>query len=430
MLLTELTTADIPELYQRFARVVGDKHWKKRVSALKAEATGNRFLADYFQAENGIAFQLERCRNLATRHGDIPQAEAENEGLYSAISFAAQVLSMMDISPREYAERLRRRVRGALNNPDDMRALQLELTAATHFVRRGHDVVWPEMSGLGTFDLLVENIGDAVLEIECKSISDDKGRRVHRRDVLEFYNSISPHLKPIQKGLTTGLSVVLTVPGRLPTRFKDRKALAKRTSQQILAGRSAKFDDGSAIKISEFDVTCLGNLVNGLRRDILRAAIDDVTATSNRDALIIGARTGGVLALAAQSAADDTLMDSTFNTLSTAAKKQFTGTRPAIFIVGLNGLNGEELLSIAHQDLDPAQHPTLLRRAVSKFLSGQGRDHVVGVGFLSRSAFLPMSNATVDSGGTAYFFPKRESTYWHDDFSGLFSLNACRTAIR
>jgi hypothetical protein len=57
---------------------------------------------------------------------------------------------------------------------------------------------------------------------------------------------------------------------------------------------------------------------------------------------------------------------------------------------------------------------------VSRFLAAEHRDHVVGVVFFSRSDLLPAADGLVDSGGTAYYFPKRESPFWHDDLSGLF----------
>ena len=45
---------------------------------------------------------------------------------------------------------------------------------------------------------------------------------------------------------------------------------------------------------------------------------------------------------------------------------------------------------------------------------------MVGVGFLSESALVPVQEGLVESGGTAYYFPKRESSLWSEDFSGLF----------
>lgn len=430
LLRTELTTAEIPEIYRRFARVVGDKHWKRRVSVIKTEAKGSRFLVDYLHVENSIAFALDRCRDLAVRYGDLPRVEAENRELYPAIGFAAQVLSVMDISSPQEAERFRRRVQGALSNPDDMRGLRLELMAATHFVRRGHKIIWPEMNGLGTFDLLVESIGIAGLEIECKSISNDKGRKVHRREALDFYHLLWPHLAPVRKGLKAGLSVVLTVPGRLPTQYKDRVTLAQHVSQQILIGRSGKLDDGSDIRLSEFDVTNLGNLANDRRPEVVRAVVENVTATQNREAMVIGTHAGGALAFAVQSAARDSPLDVVFDTLSDAARKQVTGTRPAMLLAGFHGLSGEQLLAITDHDNDPAQQQTALHLGVGKFLSSPDRDHVVGVGFLSRSALFPERDGLVDSGGAAYIFPRRESTRWHDDFSGLFSSNPLRATAR
>lgn len=90
-------------------------------------------------------------------------------------------------------------------------------------------------------------------------------------------------------------------------------------------------------------------------------------------------------------------------------------------IAGFDGLDGEQLLSIAEQDNDPQQEPTALAIRVSRFLSSDNRDNIVGVGFLSRGALRPVTDSIMDSGGTAYYFPKRESPFWHDDFSGLFT---------
>jgi hypothetical protein len=69
------------------------------------------------------------------------------------------------------------------------------------------------------------------------------------------------------------------------------------------------------------------------------------------------------------------------------------------------------------------QTPTALRIAVSRFLSGEGRDHVVGVGFLSESGLQLLEAGLVGLAGTAYYFPKRESPKWSEDFSGLFTWN-------
>lgn len=134
---------------------------------------------------------------------------------YPAIGFAAQTLSMMQLGSRIEGERLCKRVQGAFKNPDDMRGFRLELSIATHFARRGHRLQWPEMTGDGRFDLLVPDVAEHSLEVECKSVSEDKGLAVHRVEAIAFESLVTYELGSIRKTLRVGLAVVLTVPGRL-----------------------------------------------------------------------------------------------------------------------------------------------------------------------------------------------------------------------
>ena len=423
-LLTQIGTADIPDIYRRFAHVVGAKHWKHRVTQMRAAIKGNHALTHYLHNENDIAFGLQRCNDLIERYGRLPSDLEATRTLYPAISFAAQTLSMMELAPRVGAERLRKRVEGALKNPNDMRALRLELSTATHFARRGCRLEWPEMTDGGTFDLLVPDAGSSGLEVECKSVSDDKGRNIHRREALDFHHLLVNELGAIRKNLIVGLAVVLTLPDSLPTRHKEREALAKRVRQQISIGHGSQFDDGSDIRITEFDLGRLGNVANDNRPEVVREIVENVTGTQNREAMLIGTEKGGALAFVVQSVVNDDFLGATFRTLGDAAKRQLTGRRPGVLIAGFDGLDGEQLLSIAGQDNDPQQPPTALAIRVSRFLSSDSRDNVVGVGFLSRGALRPVTDGIVDSGGTAYYFPKRASPFWHDDFSGLFTARS------
>jgi hypothetical protein len=428
MLALDVDTSQIAEIYSRFASVVGERHWCNRVQQCKQAIKGNVFLREHLTRENDIAFQLDRLGKLAQRFGRIPLAEADNSALYPAVSLAAQALSLMDATTKEHAERFRRRIHGALRNPADMRGLRLELTAATHFARRGRRISWPETTGLATFDLLVEGAGHEPLEVECKSIGEDKGRRIRRQEVIEFVALLSPHLRSTTAGLGKGLSVVLTLPDRLPSMHKDRVELAKALGRAIFAGFDCNLSNGSDVRITEFDASQLGDAPLVPHRE-LRATLDAISGTDNRSAVVIGTQAGGTLALTIQSQCDDALITAVFKTLSDAAKRQLTGSRAGMLFTGFDGLDGEQLLSVAAQDQDPSMLPTALRMAVSQFLSSNTRDHVIGVGFVSRSALLPVKNGLIESGGTAYYFPKRESAFWSDGFSGMFEWTAGPTGV-
>jgi hypothetical protein len=72
-----------------------------------------------------------------------------------------------------------------MRKPEEMRGLQLELTAATHSTRQWYTVRWPELEPDhpliegATFDLLIEDLGESGLELECKAASHDNGRLIH-----------------------------------------------------------------------------------------------------------------------------------------------------------------------------------------------------------------------------------------------------------
>lgn len=420
MLKVEIQTGEIPDVFVRFKDAIDERYWLKRIASIKDNIRGQPFLRDHLVEENAIAFALARCSDLVARYGRIPMQEAENRDLYPAIGLAAQVLSIMEHSSDLEAKRLIQRIRGAFKNPDDMRAIQLEIMVATHFVLRGHSIIWPEMERVGTFDLLVKDLGTNGLEIECKSVSGDKGRKIHRREALEFHQLVKPQLQTVSLSLQTGVAVVLTVPGRLPTLFQQKKDLAKYVIGSVLTAQNIVLEDGSDIRVSEFDMTTLRGVRTKGNPVITKTAIDQITATKNRESMILG-NDNGAIVFVLQSRQDDTVLQCVFDTVSESAKSQVSKSRAALFLIGLHGMEAEGLLSIAMQDNDPKQPPTALRVAVSNFLSKQNRDHVVGVGFLSGSALNPGLNGVIKNNGTAYVFPKKESNFWHEDFSGLFS---------
>ncbi|HJZ12641.1 MAG TPA: hypothetical protein VJ521_10850, partial [Acidobacteriota bacterium] len=217
---------------------------------------------------------------------------------------------------------------------------------------------------------------------------------------------------------------ILTLPGRLPSALTQRKGLARLVVKAIMSGQAASLPEGGDIRISQFDMAAIAKVDPQGRLEISKSDIERVTATRDREGLILGSRRGGAIVFILQSANEDRPLDYVFDTLSNSAKTQVSNSLPALFLVGFDGVEPGELVNIATQDFDPEQQPTALRIAVSKFLSSKDRDHIIGVTFLSRSALTPKLHGEFDSGGSAYIFPRRESRFWLEEFSGLFSTQS------
>lgn len=411
---TQINTADVPRMYRRLASAIGAEHWQGAVARQEEAIRENHFLGDYLRSEYAIAYQLDRLRVLFAQHGMLPYEACKNPKIFPSLAFATQILEVLERSSSKQARSFVKRVRGAFSKSGELHGLRLELQAATHFVRRGRHVTWHRQKSEGSFDLLIEDLGHTGLEVECKSISDDKGRRIHRRAALDFWGELWKDIADVAQNLRTGLAVVLTVPNRLPEDSKERSAFVKEVVTRIVAGSGATLSGGADVCITPFDPHKI-EAAKDMGQKELRKAIDATTGTTNREAVIYGTPEGGMLAFVMQSALDDKVLDAVFTTLADSAAKQFTRKRGALFWVALQGIDADQLLSLHEQDSDPNEQPTALKRGVSKFLQN-APDHIVGVVFCSRSSLLPIVDGKTDSGGTSNFFLKEVSPFWHASF--------------
>ena len=413
---TQMTTAEVPGIYRRLARTIGAEHWQGAVARQEEAIRSNHFLGDYLRSEYAIAYQLDRLRRLVAAVGTVPYETCNDPSVFPSLAFAAQVLGVLEMSTPKQARAFVNRVRPAFTSSENMHGLRLELQAATHFARRGQSLAWHRVKDGGTFDLLIEDLGLSGLEVECKSISENTGRRIPRRAALEFWGELWKDVASVAQNLRSGLAVVLTVPSRLPEDAGERWTLGREVVTRILAGSGATLGGGAEVRIDPFDPAKL-EAANDKGRKELRKAIDAATGTANREAAVYGTPAGGMLVFVMQSSVEDVVLDRVFATLDDSAARQFTRKRGALFWVALQGIDADQLLSVHERDSDPGEQPTVLKLGVNNFLH-RAPDHIVGVVFSSRTGLIPVVDGSTDLGGVTNFFLKKESPFWHASFRG------------
>lgn len=337
---TQMTTAEVPWIYRRLARAIGAERWQGVVARQDEAIRSNHFLGDYLRTEYAIAYQLDRLRRLVAEFDTVPHEACNDSSIFPSLAFAAQVLGALETSTVKQARTFVKRVRTAFSSSENMHGLRLELQAATHFARRGQRVGWHRVNNGGTFDLLIEDLGPSGLEVECKSISENTGRRIPRHEALEFWGDLWKDVAGVAQNLRSGLAVVLTVPYRLPVDAWERAALAREVVARIVAGRGATLGGGAEVRIESFDPEKI-EVTKDKGREKLRKAIDAATGTTNREAAVYGTPAGGMLAFVMQSAVGDVVLDRVFATLDDSAARQFTGKRGALFWVALQGIDAE-----------------------------------------------------------------------------------------
>jgi hypothetical protein len=417
---TEMRTAEVPKVYARLSTAIGAGCWQGAVTRQEEAIRSNQFLREHLQYEYEIAYQLEKLRKLIVSTGTVPYEVCNDPSIFPSLGFAAQVLEVLDRSSVKQAKAFVKRVRNAFNSSEEMHGLRLELLAATHFIWRGHVASWHRKANEGSHDLLIEDLGQAGLEVECKSISEDKGRRIHRRDALDFWGELWKDVADVARGLRSGVAVVLTVPYRLPIVDGDRRALAREVVARFLAGNGAILNGGASVRVTSFDPASI-LAADGKAHDDLRAALDKATGTTNREVAVYKTPAGGIMAFVMQSAVEDDVLDQVFSTLDESAARQFSKTRGALFWVALQGLSWEQIVSLHKRDSAAGGQPSGLKQKVSEFLD-RAPEHVIGVVFSSRSALRPTVHGTTGSGGVTNFFVKEKSPHWHASFRKPLAL--------
>jgi hypothetical protein len=428
MLSAELHKDQIPAIFDQFRRDIDERVWLERFEQIARERAEQPYLSTYLEEQNRVVIALASCSVAAASNANrLPFPANTAPEFLEAFVFAWRAVQLIAAARRISNKRssiLIARVREALRAPPMLKAMQLEAVIATHFVVRGRRVVFPELgSGREKFDVLVEDLGPTGLEIECKVVTHDKGRKLHRREAHEVLHKLAQTgaLQSAATSLNRGFAVHVTVPGRLSA--ADVQALCQGVSRRVLEGTSGELDDGTSVRLIDFDRRELGELTQPPSR-VTNEAISRIVGSFSTHSMI-SARSKdaeGVLVISLDSKLPDSVLHELFQTYADSAGRQLTGRRPGALMSSFEGITSEQLLEVASEDGKDGGYSALALHA-SGFLERVEFPHVVGLGFIADPDYSSLESA---SGGTAYWVPKKTSPMWSGDFSGVFGRDPRR----
>lgn len=426
MLSRELVQAEIPGIFSRFGEVVNEKTWLDQTMKIALEAEAHPELRDYLIEENRVVIALAECSVAAgSNRGLLPLPLTLRPQYLEALVFAWRVVQLADAARQINNKRhsiFVKRVREALRTPHMLKAMQMEATIATHFVVAGRRVLFPEMgSGSESYDLLVEDLGPKGLEIECKVVTADKGRKIHVAESRELLTRVLkiPCIQHAAEHSKRGLAIRVTVPKRLPDRTQWDE-LCRRIANVVLSGTSNQISDGSQVRLFDFDPSMLGVLETPVP-PTMRAAVDAITGAENPHFSVLQSKKndGGIVVVVLDSEQPDSMLHELFQTFEDSAGRQLTGKRPGALFATFEDIGAQKLLDLGSHTFKTGEHSALEWRA-SAFLEKTPNPHVVGVGFLSQPDY---SSPQAVSSGTAFWIPKPVSPQWHPSFSGIFGID-------
>lgn len=197
----------------RFLELAGGDRWRKRAVELTSSGMRSIFnakiVADYHWLEVDLSKQMvirESLGHLVPEQIDLPSL--------SSLYFAGAVVEVHECLTTRGRTVLEGRLRDGLKAETGFASLFLEIEIAQKLIDAGYDVEFSDMEGHAQYDLRFSN-ESFVGEVECKSLSVDAGRQIHRKDFYRFIDAIGPTIS--ERTIAHAHEIlIITLNGRLP----------------------------------------------------------------------------------------------------------------------------------------------------------------------------------------------------------------------
>jgi hypothetical protein len=335
-----LTPVDLDSLapyIERFIKLIGRDRWFKRANHLDNEQRKSPFrwkiVADYHWLEMAISFQA----NVWQKEGRL-RPELTDELILAALNFAATTVEVHDQLSARGKQVLEGRLRDALKADTGFAPVYLELDLAQRLMDSGYDVEFVDMEGTRQFDLLFRRNGFTG-EVECKSLSADAGRQIHRKDFYRFMESIMPAMA-VQRERNRQEVLVITLDARLSPNTIDQAKLLNATIGILVDGAISTVA-GHGFKLERKSYS---ELLAGVPVDDQKAFYKNCGSIFGPNTHIAGGLTEGSGCLVVMRSQRE---DDTSKPMLEAMRKatsQFSGKYPSFIAIQDHGIQAADLM--------------------------------------------------------------------------------------
>ena len=184
----------------------------------------------------------------------------------AALRFAAMIVELHSRLSKAGRKAIEGRLRDGLNS--GFESLFLEVEMAQLLMDEGFDVSFPDLEGCGRVDLHFKK-QQIEGEMECKSLSADAGRKIHRRDFYRFIAEINDVLLDRIESAARDL-LVITVADRFPSDDNNRRILVN-TSRKVLTASEPHPENGEWFTIEKQSLDVLRGIPMGGSEDFYAA---------------------------------------------------------------------------------------------------------------------------------------------------------------
>ena len=262
--------SDTRRILRDFIGMVGRSELMRITDRVRTELTRRKIVSQALRDRYAVSVGLAKAATYERSTGRPPKPLTTPE-LYAACIFAATAVDIARQLSPDGRNRLAGMIRDNLGLAGDLRRLQHEFTVAAHFAQRGWDLEFVDMEGRGQHDYLARKLGLEV-DIECKTISGDKGNAIHQIDALNFMETVHAPLLETAKP-DACWTVDITFSNSLPKSSQDQLALSDQIAKCMREGGSGvAFDGGSfVVRRDEMPIVATDERLQSFAAGVIRS---------------------------------------------------------------------------------------------------------------------------------------------------------------
>ena len=179
---TEMMHTEVPNVLHEFVEIAGPRILEKRLAWLEEEVRRKTGMEKFWMERCALELGLLSVVQQYAATGQVA-VRGLNTQEQRFLSFAAMVVRCHERLSNPAKKRLKGMLRDAAKQDTGLGPVAYEMKIAAHLMSRGFDVQFRDLEGEKGCDFLATK-DDAMAEVECKYMSGDIGRKIHRETVV------------------------------------------------------------------------------------------------------------------------------------------------------------------------------------------------------------------------------------------------------
>jgi hypothetical protein len=381
---------EIPSLMRRFVQITGWEPWKKRIITFENWARANPLIEEYIAERYAIELAMSHVkhyRDTTTRYPTVSESPSIYR-LYSFVSMVARVHQRLNDKGRKRVAGI---LKGCLKDDHGFSWFVAEMVVAGHLMSQKFDVTFSDLETGNGFDFLAKR-DEIEIEIECKHVSADVGRKIHRRRLFDLGGVVFEELSHALDRHDGGQFLRVTLPDRLTGSHTQLDEISAEVARALRNSADVSGPSPCAVEYMQFDFSKSPFHEAGpdsITRAEVQAFLEREYSIQNPHLLMIFRPRYGVIILNVESRQQDKVLRGIIAQLKDSARDQLTGHRPGVMCVYLADIGTEELQNLVASEGPDIDSGTGIQAAATYLLSRRPQVHtlaLMGDGPLQRTS--------------------------------------------